>query len=383
MGNAEVGYRNNSEFRIPKSEIEMIYRFDRFLYKKEKTWEEKLLLSPLLLASLPYEWAVRIRTSLYSHGLLKAQKLPRPVISIGNITVGGTGKTPLVMRLANRLKERGIGVAILSRGYRREREAGSIVTDGQTLFLPPEESGDEPFLMARVLQGIPILVGKSRFKIGKLALERFPLRGFLLDDGFQHLSLHRDLNIVLVDSQIGLGDGHLLPRGILREPLSHLKRADIFLLTKVTDREACHRLAATLHRIHPASPVFYSHFEPAGLIQGDGTMESLTLLKGKKVLALSGIANPLYFSILLKKCGMDVIQEMRFPDHHRYTPKDLTSLFEEVKKIEAIVTTEKDLVKLKTLPIDSLPFYALRIDVKIGEEEKFFKKVLEVFEGQS
>ncbi len=357
----------------------MTRRFDRFLYQKERTLVEKLLLSPLLLASLPYGWLVRTRTSLYSYGLFKTQKLPRPVISIGNITVGGTGKTPLVMRLANSLMERGISVAILSRGYRRERKEGLIVTDGHTLFLTPEESGDEPFLMANVLQGIPVLVGKNRFEVGKLALERFPTRGFLLDDGFQHLSLHRDLNIVLVDSQIGFGDGHLLPRGILREPLSHLKRADIFLLTKVTHREACHRLASTLQRIHPASPVFYSHFEPAGLIRRDGKMEPLTLLKGKKVLALSGIANPIYFSILLKKCGMEVIREMPFPDHHRYTPEDLTSLSEEVRKIEAIVTTEKDLVKLKTLPIGSLPLYALRIDVKIEEEEEFYEKVVNVF----
>lgn len=359
----------------------MAPRFDQILYKREKSLGEKLLLSPLLLASLPYEGVVRARTWLYASGIFKTRRLPCPVISVGNITVGGTGKTPLVMALAKGLSERGISVAILSRGYRREKSKGVFVTDGHTLFLSPEESGDEPFLMANLLKGIPVLVGKNRFKNGKLVLEQFPVRGFLLDDGFQHLSLHRDLNIVLIDSQVGFGDGHLLPRGILREPLSHLKRADIFLLTKVTDRAACQHLNITLQRIKPASPIFYSHFEPVGLIRRDGKKEPLSLLKGKRGLALSGIGNPVYFSTLLKKFGMEVIKEMAFPDHHRYTLKDLTSLSEEVKKIDIIVTTEKDLVKLRNLPAESLPLYALRVDVKIGEEEEFFKKVMEVFEG--
>lgn len=338
-----------------------------------------MLLFPLFLASLPYEWAVRARTFLYSLGLFKTKRLPRPVISIGNITVGGTGKTPLTMTLAKGLMEREIPVAILSRGYRGKKKAGPLVTDGQNLLLSPEESGDEPFLMASVLKGIPVLIGWDRFKTGNLALERFSIRGFLLDDGFQHLPLYRDLNIVLIDSQTGFGDGHLLPRGILREPLSHLKRADIFLLTRSEDPQSCQPLRGILRKIHPSAPVFHSHYEPAGLVRLDGKVESLHLFKGKRVLALSGIATPDYFSELLKRCGMEVVDERIYPDHHYYTRQDLTSLLGEVKKIEFIVTTEKDLVKLKTHPVDSLPLYALRIDVKIQEEEEFYKRVLEVF----
>lgn len=358
----------------------MSRRLDQILYKKDKSLGEKILLSPLFLVSLPYGWAVRARTFLYSLGLFKTKQLPRPVISVGNITVGGTGKTPLVMALAKGLMERGIPTAILSRGYRGKKGSGPLVTDGQNILLAPEESGDEPFFMASVLKGIPVLIGKDRFKNGEMALERFAVRGFLLDDGFQHLPLYRDFNIVLIDTHVGFGDGHLLPRGVLREPLSHLKRADIFLLTKVTDSEQCESLDIMLKEIHPACPIFHSHYEPKGLIHPDGKVEPLHLFKGKKVLALSGIANPVYFSSLLRKCGMVVAGEMIFPDHHRYTARDLTSILGKVKEADWIVTTEKDMVKLKRLPLDPLPLLSLRIEMKIWEEEDFFKRVMEVFE---
>ncbi len=357
----------------------MTRRFDQILYKKKKSFGEKILLSPLFLASLPYGWAVRVRTYFYSMGLLKTRKLPRPVISIGNITVGGTGKTPLVMSLAKGLMERGIRVAILSRGYQGKGGVNPLVTDGEKVLLSPQEAGDEPFLMAQVLKGVPVLVGKDRFKNGLWALKQFPLDGFLLDDGFQHLFLDRDLNIVLIDSQTGFGDGHLLPRGILREPLSHLKRADLFLLTKMEDPAICPFLETMLNRMKPSAPIFHSYYEPSGLINPDGQIHPLSRFKGKRILALSGIAHPAYFSTLLKQCGLEVVREMTFPDHHRYTDRDLTILAEEVKKIEWIVTTEKDLVKLKTLPIDALPLYALRIDVRIEEEEAFYEKVMNVF----
>ncbi|MBM4338300.1 MAG: tetraacyldisaccharide 4'-kinase [Deltaproteobacteria bacterium] len=358
----------------------MTCRFDQILYKKEKSLGEKILLSPLLLASLPYEWAVRVRPFLFSHGLFETKKLPRPVISIGNITVGGTGKTPLVMALSRGLMERGIPTAILSRGYRGKKGAGPLVSDGQKILLSPEDAGDEPFLMAQTLKGIPIFIGKDRFKNGQIALQQFQVRGFLLDDGFQHLPLHRGLNIVLVDSNIGFGDGHLLPRGILREPLSHLKRADLFILTKAEDPKTSQPLESILRQIHPSSPIFHSHYEPTGMVSTDGKLHPLHLLKGEKVVALSGIANPTYFSSLLRGSKTAVVEEIIFPDHHLYTVKDLTSILEKVKEADLVVTTEKDMVKLSRLSLDPLPLLALRIEMKIREEEEFYKKVMEVFE---
>ncbi len=354
-------------------------RIDRFLYRKEKSIGERILLFPLYLLSLPYGGAVRARSLFYSLGLLETKTLPCPVISIGNLTVGGTGKTPLVMALAKGLMERGISVAILSRGYKGKRASEPIVSDGKTIFLSSEESGDEPFLMARTCKGIPVLVGKDRFTNGRIAFERFGVKGLLLDDGYQHLPLHRNINILLIDSHIGFGDDTLLPRGILREPLSHLRRADLFLLTKVENPKAVQPLERTIREIHPSSQVFHSHYEPVSLMSPKDEEEKLDSLKGRKVIALSGVANPVYFSSMLRKCGAEIVGEAIFPDHHLYTPEDLSSVEKKGKGADCIVTTEKDMVKLKKLNIHHLPILALRIEAKIWEEKEFYEKVMKVF----
>ncbi len=361
----------------------MTWRIDQFLSHKEKPFWLKVLLFPLYLLSLPYGTAVRAKSFFYSIGLWNSKRLPCPVICVGNITVGGTGKTPLVIALAQGLMERGIHVAILSRGYKANKPSGPLVSDGQTVLLSPEESGDEPFLMAQTLKGVPILIGKDRFINGQMALQRFGVRGLLMDDGYQHLQLHRDLNILLVDSHIGFGDHHLLPRGILREPLAHLRRANLFVLTKLENIETCKPLEKELHQFHPSSPVFHSHYEPRGLVGPKEEWEELHSLKGKKVLALSGVANPEYFSFLLRKCGLEIVSEATFPDHHRFTNKDLASIEETSKGVDWIVTTEKDMVKLKRLNIDSLPLRALRIEMKIWEKEDFYKKIMEIFKINS
>ena len=354
-------------------------RIDRFLYQKEKSLGERILLFPLYLLSIPYGGFVRARSLLYSLQLLKPKTLPCPVISIGNITAGGTGKTPLVMSLAKGLMERGIFVAILSRGYKGKKASQQVVSDGKTIFLSPEESGDEPFLMAKACKGIPVLTGKDRFLGGRVALQRFGVKGMLLDDGYQHLPLRRDINILLIDSEIGFGDRTLLPRGILREPLSHLRRAHVFLLTKAEDPEAFRPLEKTIHEIHPQAPLYHSHYEPVSLVGPEGEEEEPSSPKGKRVLALSGVANPNYFSSLLRKCGMEVVREVIFPDHHLYTTRDLFSIDEKGKGVDCIVTTEKDMVKLKKLNVLHLPIRALRIEMKIWEEKEFYQEVMKVF----
>jgi tetraacyldisaccharide 4'-kinase len=212
-----------------------------------------------------------------------------------------------------------------------------------------------------------------------MALERFGVRALLLDDGYQHLQLHRDLNILLIDSQIGFADGHLLPRGILREPLNHLRRAHLFLLTKVEDIKTCHPLEKKIHRICPSAPVFHSHYEPLGLIGPRGEWEALGSMKGKKALALTGIASPDYFIHLLREKGVDIISEAMFPDHHLFNLNDLALIEEKSKGLDWIVTTEKDMVKLEKLGTRHLPIRALRVQVKIWEEEDFYKRILEIF----
>ena len=354
----------------------MAWRFDQLLYQKKKSFWTKTFLFPFYLLSLPYGWAVRLRGAGYAMGLFKRKCLSCPVISVGNITVGGTGKTPLVMTLAERLRAEGVPVAILSRGYKGRKASGSVVSDGQKILLTPEESGDEPYLMARTLKGIPILVGKDRFVTGRRALQRFGVQGLLLDDGYQHLRLHRDLDILLIDSRIGFGDHHLLPRGILREPLSNLRRAQLFVLTKVEDREACKPLEAKLRQIHPGAEIYHSHYEAAGLVGPKGEWEEMADLKGKKVFALSGVANPGYFTSLLRKCGLEIVEEQTFPDHHSYTAEDLTSIQETVNKFDYLATTEKDMVKLFRFEMGNISMRALRIEMKIWEEEAFYRRVM-------
>jgi len=357
----------------------MKFRIDQLLYQKEKPFGVKVLLFPLQLLSILYGWMVRARVFSYSTGLRRSKRLSCPVISIGNITVGGTGKTPLVITLARELMGRGIPTAILSRGYKAQHSSNPWVSDGKTIYLSPAASGDEPFQMAKNLKGIPVLIGRDRYANGQLALQRLPIRGILLDDGYQHLQLYRDLNILLVDSEIGFGDRHVLPRGILREPLTSLRRANLFLLTKVRSPESCRLFEEMIREDHPASPVFHSHYEPQGLVGPDGEWVKLQSLQGKKVTAVSGIANPAYFSFLLRKCGLEIAGEMIFPDHHRFTSKDLAAMDMESRQADWIVTTEKDLVKLEGVRGLHRPLFALRIEMKIWEEEEFYKKILEIF----
>jgi tetraacyldisaccharide 4'-kinase len=215
--------------------------------------------------------------------------------------------------------------------------------------------------------------------MGRIALRQFDIKGLLLDDGYQHLPLRRDLDILLIDSHLGFGDDHLLPRGILREPLSHLRRAHLFLLTKVEDLETSHSIEKKLHEIHPRADVFHSHYQPMSLMDVQGEEEALDSLEGRKILALSGIAQPDSFSSLLRKCGAEVVSEAIFPDHHFYLPGDLSSIKEKSKGVDRIVTTEKDMLKLRRLGMGNLPIRSLRIEMKIWEEEAFFKRVISLF----
>jgi len=356
----------------------MNWRIDQFLFQKEKPFWKKVVLFPFYLLSFPYRGVVIGRVFLYSTGIRKPKSLPFPVISVGNITAGGTGKTPLVMEIARVLREKGIPVAILSRGYKGKKTQGRLVSDGNTLPRP-EEVGDEPFMMAKILKEVPIFVGKDRFTSAQMAIKRFKVRGFILDDGFQHLQLHRDLDILLVDSKIGFGDNHLLPRGILREPLTHLRRAHLLLLTKVEGLKDCQSIESEIRKIHPQAPVFHSHYEPVGLISPSDEWEGIEALKGKKVLILSGIADPESFQSLVRKCQVEVVREITFPDHHSYTLRDIEFLRSCAEGVECIVTTEKDMVKLNSWSLRDLPLRALRIKIKIWEEEEFFKRVMEIF----
>ena len=212
----------------------------------------------LTLLSKAYGAGVRLRRDGYALGFLKSRKLPCTVISIGNLTTGGTGKTPMAIYVAERVRRLGYRVAVISRGYKGASEkSGGIVSDGNTILMDPNTAGDEPFLLAASLKGIPVLVGHDRYQSGMHAINRFQTEVVILDDAFQHLALFRDLNLLLLDSSIPFGNGHLLPRGTLREPASTLRFSDALIMTRSPQPFCSHLEPWAMNR-----PVFCAIHEP-------------------------------------------------------------------------------------------------------------------------
>lgn len=336
-----------------------------------------VLLFPLLICSMIYGVIVRIRQTLYQRGLFKTRELPCKVISVGNISLGGTGKTPLVAALAKELYKQGLKVGILSRGYQGAKEGrGGVVSDGERICLTPLEAGDEPFMLALMLSSIPVIVGKKRYKMGAYAYERFGMDVLILDDGFQHLRVKRDVDIVLIDARSGFGNGYLFPRGPLREPLGGLRRASHIVLTKADSAAHLGELEGVLRSYVPAIPLYHSRYRPVFLREAaSGKLFPPHFVQGKKVFAFAGIANQGYFVDLLRGLGADVVHEIRFPDHYHYERKDIEIMRDHKGLVDLFVTTEKDFVKLHSLPMDTILLYILGIEQEIVEEQ-FYQQVL-------
>ncbi len=349
-----------------------------------------LLRGALAVLSLVYCLLIQSVLFLYRLRVLRKRKLPARVISVGNITVGGTGKTPLVEMLASELGKRGCKVAILSRGYgRRVNPAAgkrmprmvnrvAVVSDGKTLLMDAMEAGDEPYLLARNLPQVAVLVGKDRRLTGNYALNKLRVDTIILDDGYQYWPLKKDLNIVIIDSTNPFGTGHLLPRGRLREPLGSLKRADLFFLTRVDQVDAVEGLMERLGRLNPQAKVLKSVHQADHLIDlRTGERTELTILKGKKVLPLSSIGNPESFERTLNDLGALLVDSVRFPDHHLYQPGELKGVEEEAirKGAELIITTEKDAVRLP-LKESGFPYLFLVVKLKITQGREHLESLL-------
>lgn len=328
------------------------------------------------------------RLFLYRKRILHDQPLGCLVVVVGNLTVGGTGKTPVVEKFARALRDRGRKVAILSRGYKSkkvplwqklwwnlthaEKPAPRIVSDGTTVLLDSEQAGDEPYMLARNLPGVVVLVDKNRVHAGEFAIKKFGCDTLVLDDGFQYLPLKGRLNLLLVDKTNPFGNGHLLPRGILREPIKHLKRASYVFLTKsngVRDPE----LERLITEHNPEADIIECAHKPQylrrfGLADGaPGSREELTFLKGRRVFAFSGIATPESFEKFLRDLGALIVGRERFLDHYRFDSEDIAALFEMAKKegAECLVTTEKDAVRIAENLECPLPLYYLRLEIEI------------------
>ncbi len=310
--------------------------------KKESLWR-RLSLAPLLPFSGLYATGACLNRKAFAAGLRKQRKLPCRVLSVGNIVVGGSGKTPTVAWLANQLAARGVAVAIASRGYgRKSAEPVVVVSDGQRLCADLDAAGDEPSLLARRCPGVPILVGPDRHALGMCAIEKFGTELLLLDDGFQHMGLLRDLDLITFDGSFGLGNGHVLPRGPLREPLSALARAHSFLILDGPLSEADED---TLRALAPDA----GHFAARRVMKSvrtlwDGEEASAASLAGAKVGLLAGLANPENFRRSVEQLGALITAERYFPDHHPYEQKDLAGL---ETQAPLWLTTEKDAVKIR------------------------------------
>lgn len=358
--------------------------FLEVIFEERHDFKAKFTRTILSGLSKLYRAGVKIHRWLINLRILRDKTLGVQVIAIGNLTVGGTGKTPVVEKFARELQNAGRKVAILSRGYRSkpaplhtrlinkillrdDQTPPRIVSDGKSLLLDSEMAGDEPYMLASNLKDVIVLVDKDRVKSGRYAIEKYGCDTLLLDDGFQYWRLRgRRHDVVLIDRQQPFGNEHLFPRGTLREPPSHLARAHTIFITKSDGntaalRERIARLNATAAVIECVHQPLY--FEDVFT----GERRGLELLAGKKVASLSGIAQPESFEQSLGKLGGELVYAKRFADHHRFSQQEILNAINRAKKRQAaiIVTTQKDAVRFPKIDRRDLPFYFMRVEIKI------------------
>jgi tetraacyldisaccharide 4'-kinase len=320
-------------------------------------------------ASRLYGLGAGMRRRLYARGLLRMRKLPAPVVSVGNLTVGGTGKTPVVACLARLLQDRGRRVAILSRGYGGQSRSVTCISDGQNTYKKPPEVGEEPYWLARTLPGVAVYTGPCRYAAGLAAWQEFKPDLFVLDDGFQHFQLHRDLDLVLLDAAAPFGNGYLLPRGPLREPLAALAAAQCLILTRF-DPERHQAQLADIRAALPDKPVLTAAISPVSVTAfPGGQTEAPAALRHRALMAFAGLARPEVFTATLKEMGVDLKGCRIFPDHHAYSEAELDRLTAAARSLgaEALVTTGKDWARLGERWDGELPLWVLEVEARLGD----------------
>ncbi len=301
------------------------------------------------------------------------KRVPTRIISIGNLTVGGNGKTPFTLFLASRLQARGLSVAIVSRGFGRRGANGvpaALVSDGLSIKLSPEEAGDEPVMMAKSFRG-PIVIARRRIDgirfVGEIAAPDV----IVLDDAFQHRALAREVDLVLVNEERGFGNGHLLPAGPMREPLRSIRRADAAILMSNGIGERPRTVTPRQMKTISAITTLHAALRPKALIRYEqGNWSELPIaMAGRRVLAVSGLADPSGFYAMLREIDTDLVGVLEYPDHHVYNSSDWQSIVKAAATADIILTTEKDLVKLEKFPFARDSLYALRIEVVMSAED--------------
>jgi tetraacyldisaccharide 4'-kinase len=323
------------------------------------------------VASRLYGLGAGLRRRLYARGWLRMQKLPAPVVSVGNLTVGGTGKTPVVACLARLWQDRGRRVAILSRGYGGHSRKVICISDGQNIYKKPPEVGEEPYWLARTLPGVAVYTGACRYAAGLAAWQELKPDLFLLDDGFQHFQLHRDLDLVLLDAASPFGNGQLLPRGPLREPLTALAAAQCLILTRFEPSRHQAQLAA-IRAAFPDTPVLTATITPVSVTNyPGGRAEALAALRHRALMAFAGLARPEVFTATLQELGADLKGFQAFPDHHAYSAAELDRLAAAARSLgaEGLVTTGKDYSRLGERWDSDLPLWVLEVEARIEDVE--------------
>ncbi len=338
------------------------------------------------------------RLYLFRHGYRKEINLGVMVISIGNITTGGTGKTPVVEMVAKELRSRGRNVAIISRGYKSAelpdaepiydivshkplKRPAMVVSDssGMRPRAHPTYAGDEPYMLAKNLDGVSVIIGRDRVASGRLAIRELGADTLLLDDGLQYIRLHHRMDIILVDSKFPFGNGHLLPRGFLREPIRSLRRASYVFLTRCDEEQQDENLIRTIQRHTDAGIVETTH-KAKKLVRVDKPGEELALesLAGKTAILISGIARPTSFEKSLEPFGLNLFYHHKFADHHAFEIHEIQSIMRhhEHKFPDMIITTEKDAVRLPKFDFVSLPVYFLRIEIEIVRGHEIWQHCL-------
>jgi tetraacyldisaccharide 4'-kinase len=334
-----------------------------------------------------YSFVMANRSSLYQKGFFRQHKLEVPVISVGNLVLGGTGKTPLVHYIAKLLQQQNKKPAILSRGYKGAASGKiNIVSDTTEILMNADHAGDEPRLLAEKLPGMPVITGKKRSITGRFAIDFYGVDCLILDDGFQHMSLKRDIDLVLFNAQKLLGNGRVLPGGDLREPLSALKRADAFIIsgvdTPLDDKVA--QFIEFLHDSFPDKPAFTGSYLPDETLSrtDSGKNDTLSLSESRKipVYGFCGIAQPASFQNILKKSNMNLTGFQSFEDHYHYSLDDIESLYGTglSSGAQALITTEKDLVKIRDFSPRDFPLLTLSLRLEMDNDfDRFLLNNLE------
>jgi len=347
-------------------------RVEAFVLRAAKaevpTAPERVVRALLTLGSVVYGGLVRARNAGYNTGLLRTRRLACHVVCVGNLTVGGTGKTPTVLALVAAATAAGLRVCILLRGYGGQGRGVRVVSDGERIHYDWREAGDEAVLLARRLQGVPVIVGGDRIKAGRLAVARFGPQVIFLDDGFQHRRVHRDADLVLLDATDPFGGDCLLPRGRLREPVDGLRRAQAILVTRADQGRDPDGIRRRVEALAPGRPMGRGIVRPVALRELGGAGDrALTEIRGKRVFAVSGIANPDGFHRTVGELGAVLVGSLAYHDHHAFSDDDRRSMEDAARLREAewIVTTEKDAVRLESRLPKGCPVVVVVVGLEI------------------